>query len=150
LVETLTIHANARGSRLISEVIGSVFRVNATEFAKKGSRPGVRAGYLSAVIRGAAWLSAAVLLGTAPYQCKSNDPERAREDTTGEALWQLCGRFAAAGDDAAARKTLDYLIERYPSSREAKRAKEERDAEHPCKDVKDAAPKKPAASSSKS
>ena len=99
------------------------------------------------MIRGVACLSAAVLLGTAPYQCKSNDAERAREDSTGEALWQLCGRFAVAGDDAAARKTLDYLIERYPSSREAKRAKDERDATHPCADV---TPKKPAASSSKS
>lgn len=100
------------------------------------------------MIRGAAWLSAAVLLGTAPYQCKSNDPERAREDTTGEALWQLCGRFAAAGDDAAARKTLDYLIERYPSSREAKRAKDEREAAHPCADVapRSTASAKPSAS----
>ena len=95
------------------------------------------------MIRSAASLSLAVLLGTAPYQCKSNDPERAREDSTGEALWQLCGRFAAAGDDAAARKTLDYLIERYPASREAKRAKDERDAAHPCADV---TPKKAASS----
>ncbi len=99
------------------------------------------------MIRGVAWLSVTFVLGTAPYQCKSNDPERAREDSTGEALWQLCGRFAAAGDDAAARKTLDYLIERYPASREAKRAKDERDAAHPCADV---AAKKPAAKASAS
>jgi hypothetical protein len=135
-----------RGCRLISEVIGSVFPVNATSalpFAEKKGRRNTRREYLQPVFRGVACLSVTVLLGTAPYQCKSNDPERAREDSTGEALWQLCGRFAAAGDDAAARKTLDYLIERYPSSREAKRAKDERDATHPCADV---AAKKPASS----
>ena len=100
------------------------------------------------MVRGSLWLAAVTFLGTAPYQCKSNDPERAREETTGEALWLLCGRFAAAGDDAAARKTLDYLIERYPSSREATRAKDEREAEHPCKDV--AEKPKPKASTSAS
>jgi hypothetical protein len=81
------------------------------------------------------WLAAAALLGTAPYQCKSNDPERAREETVGEALWQLCGRFADKGDDESAKRVLDYLIERYPSSREAERAKDERNASHPCKGV---------------
>lgn len=84
------------------------------------------------MLRGSIWLAAAALLGTAPYQCKSNDPERAREETPGEALWLLCGRFAEQGDDASARRVLDYLIERYPSSREAARAREEREAAHPC------------------
>ena len=46
------------------------------------------------------------LLSTAPYQCKGDDPARAREETPGEALWRLCGRFAAQGNDAAARQTL--------------------------------------------
>jgi hypothetical protein len=87
------------------------------------------------VVRGAALLATVALLSTAPYQCKSNDPERARDETPGEALWLLCGRFAAKGDDAAARATLDYLIERYPSSREAERAKDERQAPHPCAGV---------------
>ncbi|MGZ3418488.1 MAG: tetratricopeptide repeat protein [Polyangiales bacterium] len=95
------------------------------------------------------WLAAAALLGTAPYQCKSNDPERAREETVGEALWQLCGRFADKGDDESAKRVLDYLIERYPSSREAERAKDERTAAHPCKGVTAEAAKKPASSSSK-
>ena len=80
-------------------------------------------------------LLATALLSTAPYQCKGDDPARAREETPGEALWQLCGRFAAQGNDAAARTTLDDLIERYPSSREATRAKDERRAEHPCRGV---------------
>ena len=85
--------------------------------------------------RGSALLAAVALLGTAPYQCKSEDPGKAREDTPGEALWQLCGKFAGARNDAAARATLDYLIERYPSSRMATRAKDEREAEHPCAGV---------------
>jgi hypothetical protein len=87
------------------------------------------------VARGSALLAVVALLGTAPYQCKSDDPGKAREDTPGEALWQLCGRFAAERNDAAARATLDYLIERYPSSRMATRAKDERGAEHPCAGV---------------
>lgn len=85
--------------------------------------------------RGWILLGASLSLGTAPYQCKSDDPARAREDTAGESLMQLCGRFAAKGDDAAARATLDYLMERYPSSRMSVRAKEERDAQHPCASV---------------
>lgn len=91
------------------------------------------------MLRGSIWLAAAALLGTAPYQCKSNDPERAREETPGEALWLLCGRFAEQGDDASARRVLDYLIERYPSSREATRAREEREAPHPCAGVAESA-----------
>jgi len=87
------------------------------------------------VVRGAALLATVALLSTAPYQCKGDDPARARDETPGEALWLLGGRFAAKGDDAAARGTLDYLIERYPSSREAERAKEEREATHPCAGV---------------
>lgn len=78
------------------------------------------------------WLAAVALLGSAPYQCKSNDPERAREETPGEALWLLCGRFADQGDDASAKKTLDYLVERYPSSRFAERAKAERTVAKSC------------------
>lgn len=93
-------------------------------------------------------LVAAALLGTAPYQCKSNDPERARDESPGEALWLLCGRFAAVGDDEGAKRTLDYLIERYPSSREAKRAEEERKAAHPCAGVVEKPKGRPSASSS--
>lgn len=100
--------------------------------------------------RGVISLVAAALLGTAPYQCKSNDPERARDESPGEALWLLCGRFAGAGDDEGARRTLDYLIERYPASREAKRAEEERKAAHPCAGVVEKAKPKPKGSTSAS
>jgi outer membrane protein assembly factor BamD (BamD/ComL family) len=87
------------------------------------------------VARGSVWLFASALIGAAPYQCKSNDPERAREETPGEALWLLCGRFAQRGDAAAARRTLEYLIERYPSSREARRARTELEADRPCAEI---------------
>ncbi len=79
--------------------------------------------------------SAFLLFGTAPYQCKSDDPAMAREDTPADALWTLCGRFALDGNDRAARETLDELIDRYPSSRLAVRAQDERKREHPCASV---------------
>jgi hypothetical protein len=79
--------------------------------------------------------SAMLFFGSAPYQCKSDDAASVREDTPGEALWNLCGRFAARGDDQAARETLDELVERYPSSRLAARAQDERKQAHPCATV---------------
>ncbi len=75
------------------------------------------------------------LVAAAPYQCKSNDPERARDETPGEALWALCGQLADAHDDAGAKLALDAIVDRYPSSRYAKRAEEERGAAHPCAGV---------------
>jgi TolA-binding protein len=35
----------------------------------------------------------------------------------------LAEQFRAQGDEAARTRTLEYLIERYPSSREAERAR---------------------------
>jgi hypothetical protein len=91
---------------------------------------------LDAVGRGTLLVAAVALASTAPYQCKGgDDPAREREETPAEALLDLCGRFAAAKDEAAAKATLDYLIERYPSSHVVARAKEERAAEHPCAGV---------------
>lgn len=80
------------------------------------------------------WVLASAL-GSAPYQCKSNDPERARDDSPAEALWLLCGRLADAGDVAGARKTLDFLEERYPGSKEANRVPDERKTDKPCAKV---------------
>lgn len=69
------------------------------------------------------------LLGTfagAPMQCPSpNTPERARDETPGEALWMLAERFAAEGNAAARTRTLEFLVQRYPSSRFALRARQE-------------------------
>jgi hypothetical protein len=60
----------------------------------------------------------------APLQCPSQrQPELAREESPAEALWQLSERFAIQGDGAARTSTLRFLIERYPSSRFAERAR---------------------------
>ncbi|MFW5926248.1 MAG: hypothetical protein ACOCV4_08790 [Myxococcota bacterium] len=71
----------------------------------------------------AAVIVAALGLGTAPFQCASDpDPNRRMEDSAPEALWELSERFEDRGDDGARRETLRHLIERYPSSRYARRA----------------------------
>ncbi len=60
---------------------------------------------------------------TAPFQCASDpDPDRATEDSAPAALWDLAERFRADGDIASRERTLRYLVERYPSSRYARRA----------------------------
>lgn len=68
-------------------------------------------------------LLALSLLGSAPLQCPSRAPPAlAREDSPAEALWDLAERFGAT--DARARETtLRYLVERYPASRFAERAR---------------------------
>ena len=72
---------------------------------------------------------AALLLGSlafAPFQCASErDPDYATEETPGEALYQLAERMRSEGDEAARKKTLRFLIERYPSSRFARMARED-------------------------
>jgi hypothetical protein len=83
--------------------------------------------------------SALLFFGSAPYQCKSDDPATVREDSPAEALWTLCGRFALEGNDKAARETLDELVDRYPSSKLAGRAEDERKLDHPCASVAAAA-----------
>jgi hypothetical protein len=65
----------------------------------------------------------ALLLG-APLQCPARrGPELAREETPGEALWQLAERFEREGNEGARRTTLQQIIDRYPSSRFAQSAR---------------------------
>lgn len=67
---------------------------------------------------------ALLLLLRAPIQCASDpDPNRRLEDTPSEALWRLAERFEADGDEAARRIALEEIVERYPSSAEAERAR---------------------------
>ena len=69
-------------------------------------------------------LALAFALALAPFQCASEpDPDRRLEDAPEEALLGLAERFAEAGDEDARRSTLEYLVERYPSSHEAERAR---------------------------
>lgn len=62
-------------------------------------------------------------LALAPLQCGTSPRGPDFEDSPGQALWELSERFEAEGDEAARRRTLEHLIERYPSSRFAERAR---------------------------
>lgn len=65
------------------------------------------------------------LLALAPFQCPSRvGPEMAREDTPGDALWQLAEHFRETGDASSRRETLCFLVARYPSSRHTPTARE--------------------------
>lgn len=72
-------------------------------------------------------LAVTMLASHAPLQCgwRKPPPEAERTETAGEALWNLAERFGAEGDAPARERTLRYLVERYPSSRFAKRAADE-------------------------
>jgi hypothetical protein len=61
----------------------------------------------------------------APYQCATDPNERPIEDTAPKALWLLSERFAEEGDQKARETTLKQLVEQYPSSRYAQRARDE-------------------------
>ncbi len=63
---------------------------------------------------------------TAPFQCgKGIDPGMRQEETAGDALWGLAQKFADAGDRAAERRTYEFIVEQYPSSRYASAAQDE-------------------------
>jgi outer membrane protein assembly factor BamD (BamD/ComL family) len=66
------------------------------------------------------------LEGVAPLQCsREPDDDLRRYETPPEALYDLATRFRREGDLSAWRRTLGYLVERYPNSRFAVRAKQE-------------------------
>jgi len=72
-----------------------------------------------------ALLFAASLMIWAPYQCASETSDRPIEDTAPQALWILAERFAEEGNVPARKSTLQQIVEQYPSSRYAQRAREE-------------------------
>ena len=62
----------------------------------------------------------------APLQCQSEpEPAERTYETPAEALYGLAQRFKQQGDEDAWRKTLKYLIERYPNSRYTVMAKDD-------------------------
>lgn len=68
----------------------------------------------------------AAVLGHAPIQCaRDPEPELREYETPAEALYGLAQRFEASGDREAWRRTLEYLVERYPNDRYAKMAEED-------------------------
>lgn len=74
-------------------------------------------------------LAASLSLGFAPLQCGSGDPEDLPSETPPEALYQLSEHFRKQGNEKARVETLEYLIDRYPNSRFAVRAKNELERE---------------------
>lgn len=69
------------------------------------------------------------VLGGAPLQCRHDpDPSVRTEDTAGDALWALAQDFRSKGNEDAARQTLAFLVERYPSNRHAPVARAELEA----------------------
>ena len=67
-------------------------------------------------------------LGNAPLQCRHDpDPNMRREDSAGDALYALAQDFHAKGDEPAAKQTLRYLVEHYPSNRHVPAARAELD-----------------------
>jgi TolA-binding protein len=65
-------------------------------------------------------------LSFAPVQCtRDPDPNLRTEDSAGDALWLLSQDFHKKNDEPAARATLKFLVERYPSNRHVAEAKAE-------------------------
>jgi outer membrane protein assembly factor BamD (BamD/ComL family) len=59
----------------------------------------------------------------APYQCATEPDERPQEDSAPKALYVLAEKFEQEGNGAARETTLHQLIEQYPASRYAERAR---------------------------
>jgi hypothetical protein len=59
----------------------------------------------------------------APYQCGTEPNDRPREDSAPQALWMLAEKFEQEGNAGARETTLRQLVEVYPSSRYAERAR---------------------------
>lgn len=71
-----------------------------------------------------ALLLVAASVTLAPFQCASDpEPEHAMYDSAPAALEDLAARFRERGEATSATRTLEYLVDRYPSSREAARAR---------------------------
>jgi outer membrane protein assembly factor BamD (BamD/ComL family) len=68
----------------------------------------------------------AAVFAVAPLQCPhETDAAHCWDDAPGDGLWDLAQKFRDAHDDAAARRTLEFLVERYPSSRFAPAARDQ-------------------------
>ena len=69
-------------------------------------------------------LALGLALALAPLQCGAPPREHPEyEDSPAEAVWDLSVALGEMGDAAGRRRALELLIERYPSSRFAERAR---------------------------
>jgi len=82
-----------------------------------------------------------LLVGSAPFQCRTNEVPQS-EDSPGEAMWNLAEHFHTQNMEEARRETLRQIIDHYPASRQAERARlvlEGREVESPAAPTADAA-----------
>ena len=86
---------------------------------------------MSGTKRGGAALFLAGALVYAPYQCGKAPEPSLREETPGEALYDLAQKLKAEGDEQGYRTTLRYIVTRYPSSRYAQTARIDLGADAP-------------------
>jgi outer membrane protein assembly factor BamD (BamD/ComL family) len=78
------------------------------------------------IVRVLAGSIVAAAFAAAPLQCPhETDAAHCWDDAPGDGLWDLAQKFRDNHDDAAARRTLAFLVERYPSSRFAPAARDE-------------------------
>ncbi len=70
-------------------------------------------------------------LGGAPLQCGHGGSDVTHEDDAGDALDALAMDFRAKGNEEAAKQTLRFLVERYPSTRHVPAAREELEGARP-------------------
>jgi outer membrane protein assembly factor BamD (BamD/ComL family) len=78
------------------------------------------------IVRALAGSLVAATFSLAPLQCpRETDAAHCWDDAPGDGLWDLAQKFRDGHDDAAARRTLEYLVERYPSSRFAPAARDQ-------------------------
>ena len=66
-------------------------------------------------------------IGWAPMQCGHGhgSEQGGHEESPGDALYALSQDFHAKGNDVAAKETLRYLVDKYPSNRHAPAARAE-------------------------
>lgn len=73
---------------------------------------------------GTGLLIASLASFAAPLQCGSGS-DMPREDSAGDALYNLAQDFRAKGNEQAAKDTLRFLVEHYPSNRHVPAARDE-------------------------
>lgn len=82
------------------------------------------AGAASAVLRSFVFaLMTTSWVATAPFQCGGGGKDIPHEDSAGDALYKLAEDFKAKGNEQAAKDTLRYLVQHYPSNRHAPAAR---------------------------
>lgn len=70
-------------------------------------------------------------LASAPFQCGSSNNAGRTEESAGDALYDLAMDFRAKGNEAAARDTLRYLVDHFPSNRHVPEARAELESATP-------------------